>query len=155
YLDPNRGQFITEDGKFITATQSLGDPQKLNAYSYGRDNPIALFDVSGLDSAYFAARVAQTILGISGYHIYESYSIDSQAVANQLNIGVTVPKNVSQDNPFDFTIGFEPTKHGFSSIGSPLVMSVESANGETDPTSMFGDYADAAAHKFASTGANL
>lgn len=94
-------------------------------------------------------------MGISGYHIYESYAIDSQAVANQLNIGITIPTNVSKGNPFNFTIGFEPTKHGFSSIGSPLVMSVESANGEPDPTSMFGDYAAAAANKFTSTGANL
>src|SRR5215470_14880469 len=56
YLDPNRGQFLTEDRKFITASCDLRDPQRLNAFSYGRDNPIALFDISGFDSAYFAAR---------------------------------------------------------------------------------------------------
>ena len=75
YMDPSRGQFLSIDRKFITGSCDLTDPQRLNAYSYARGNPIALFDVNGLDSAYFAARSAVGPFN----HIYEAYSFDSAA----------------------------------------------------------------------------
>ena len=43
-------------------------------------------------------------------HTYQAYSIDLQAEANQLRVGVPVPSNVSADNPFNFTLGFGPDK---------------------------------------------
>jgi RHS repeat-associated protein len=61
YYDPSRGQFTTEEPIFIAmgdrnqvkelAQQELQryltDPQKLNAYGYGRDNPITQKDPTG------------------------------------------------------------------------------------------------------------
>src|SRR5229473_5759006 len=43
YLDNNRGQFLSEDPSFLSVdTGVLQDPQQLNAYAYGRDNPIII-----------------------------------------------------------------------------------------------------------------
>jgi RHS repeat-associated protein len=41
YQDPQRGQFLSEDPVFIAdpKQQVLTDPQRLNSYSYGNDNP--------------------------------------------------------------------------------------------------------------------
>jgi RHS repeat-associated protein len=69
YMDPSRGQFTTEEPIFLNigdATQVkklsqqdqqayLTDPQALNAYSYGRDNPITRKDSSGKFPALAAA----------------------------------------------------------------------------------------------------
>src|SRR5260370_5236547 len=146
YYNPTQGQFLSQDPAFW-GKQNTGDPQRLNAYAYGRDNPIALLDTSGWDSAYFAARPVLFF----GNHIYEAYSIDSQSTSNQLNIGLTVPNNVSSTNPFNFTIGFEPSggRSLGTGTGSSLAMSVESGNGNSGPWN--GDYRDASARGFNST----
>ncbi len=141
YYDGARGQFLNQDPKFISVSGDLADPQRLNSYSYGRNNPIVFLDTEGLDSAYFGSRLVFHDLG---YHIYEAYSIDNQSMANQLNIGISVPTNVSKDNPFNFTLGFEP----MGDRGSPLVMSVESAG--SIPSFGGGDYKDASTHGFKS-----
>lgn len=61
YYDNTRGQFISEDPSFLTIGDPnqvkqntnqdqqayLSDPQQLNAYSYGRDNPITQKDPNG------------------------------------------------------------------------------------------------------------
>jgi RHS repeat-associated protein len=150
YYNPTQGQFVSQDPAFW-GMQNAGDPQRLNAYAYGRDNPIALLDTSGWDSAYFAARPVLFF----GRHIYEAYSVDSQLIANQLNIGLTVPNNVSSSNPFNFTIGFEPSDgRGFGTgTGSSLTMSVESGNGSSG--SWNGDYRDASANGFTSNRGQL
>ena len=53
YYNSNRGGFISQDPVFLgdPTKQTLDDPQKLNAYSYGRDNPVRLSDPSGLNAA--------------------------------------------------------------------------------------------------------
>jgi hypothetical protein len=94
---------------FISASGDMSDPQRLNPYAYGRNNPIAFLDTGGLDAAYFAAReVSYWRINTGRYHIYEAYLIVSQAVANQLNVDVSIPTNVSATNPFNFTLGFGP-----------------------------------------------
>jgi RHS repeat-associated protein len=153
YYDSARGQFLSQDPMFW-GDQHLKDPQKLNSYAYGRNNPIAFLDTSGWDSAYFAARPA---IG-SFYHIYSAYSIDSQTVANQLNIGMSVPNNVSASNPLNFTIGFMPASTGaLNSFGKPLIMNVESSDGGSYSSDswMMGDYEDAAANGFKSSTGNM
>jgi RHS repeat-associated protein len=148
YYNPQQGQFISQDSAFIySPTSHLRDPQGLNSYSYSRDNPITLLDTSGLDYAYFAARPAVTIAGVTGYHIYETYSIDSQARANQLNIGLPIPKNVSKDNPFDFTLGFEPSGPVTLGFANSITLSVEGQSGNTF-SGGGGDYRSAAASNF-------
>jgi RHS repeat-associated protein len=62
YYDSQRGQFLSEDPTFLTigdcaSTQRLTrrsqdsfltDPQQLNSYNYGRNNPITIKDPDGL-----------------------------------------------------------------------------------------------------------
>jgi RHS repeat-associated protein len=89
YYNPTQGQFLSQDPAFW-GKQSSGDPQKLNAYAYGRDNPIALLDTSGWDSAYFSAksignasswtniRSIQDAAGLAGAeHNYVYFNIDT------------------------------------------------------------------------------
>ncbi len=55
YYNGTQGQFISEDPVFLalgstTSTlQALSDPQSLNTYSYGRDNPLVKSDPTGKD----------------------------------------------------------------------------------------------------------
>jgi RHS repeat-associated protein len=52
YYDSARGQFLSEDPVFLgdPNQQRLQDPQSLNAYSYGEDNPITNKDPDGRDA---------------------------------------------------------------------------------------------------------
>jgi RHS repeat-associated protein len=66
YYDSSRGQFESEDPVFLALgnndqvkqlTQQetvafLSDPQQMNSYSYGRDNPILMRDPNGLASMF-------------------------------------------------------------------------------------------------------
>jgi RHS repeat-associated protein len=61
YQDPQRGQFLSQDPTFLALGNPsqlrqlsqqdqqtfLSDPQQMNSYSYGRDNPITKKDPSG------------------------------------------------------------------------------------------------------------
>jgi len=71
YQNSNRGQFISQDSVFLSIgdqaklkqyagqdqAEVLADPQQMNSYAYGRDNPIARSDPSGNSSrqAFFFA----------------------------------------------------------------------------------------------------
>jgi len=60
-MDPSRGQFLSQDPTFLALGSPnqlkqlsqqdqqtfLSDPQQLNSYSYGRDNPITRKDPNG------------------------------------------------------------------------------------------------------------
>jgi RHS repeat-associated protein len=50
YYDSGKGEFLSEDPVFLgdPKQQVLTDPQSLNSYSYGNDNPITKSDPSGL-----------------------------------------------------------------------------------------------------------
>jgi RHS repeat-associated protein len=131
YYDATRGQFVTEDPMFW-GKQHLDDPQKLNPYTYARNNPITLLDTSGWDSAYFAAksvgnanswsnaRTVQDFAGLMGAeHNYVSFSIDSAAGLSQLSI----PGVSAQNGVANFTLSFEPSNPS-SPQGSDLVQQV-------------------------------
>ena len=132
YYDSGRGQFMSEDPVFWRQ-QHLDDPQKLNAYAYGRDNPIALFDISGMDSAYFAAKsvgngipwthiqdtTRQDIAGfVGGEHNYVYFNIDTPGGLSELDI----PGVKAQNGKANFTISFEPSNP--SGLNSSLVEQV-------------------------------
>jgi RHS repeat-associated protein len=92
YYNPNQAQFTSEDPTFLAVgnpnqvqqlTQKqqnilLADPQQLNAYSYGRDNPVTLYDPNGtqaelpllvaLGYIFTAYSTAQT--GVDSYNYY-------------------------------------------------------------------------------------
>ena len=49
YYSSDRGQFISQDPMFWLMPKSLlEDPQQLNSYNYGRNNPITRSDPTGL-----------------------------------------------------------------------------------------------------------
>jgi hypothetical protein len=66
YYDSSRGQFVSEDPVFralgnndqvkqLTQRETaafLADPQQMNSYGYGRDNPVLIRDPNGLASMF-------------------------------------------------------------------------------------------------------
>jgi RHS repeat-associated protein len=79
FYDSSRGQFLSEDPAFlalgnpdrveqITQGQQeslLSDPQKVNAYSYGRDNPVSQKDPTGNSDISLAAELFyKTLYGL-------------------------------------------------------------------------------------------
>jgi RHS repeat-associated protein len=79
YMDPSRGQFTSEEPIFLALGDSnrvqllaqqgqqsyLTDPQRLNEYSYAKDNPISLKDPAGRDAyGINLSAVAERGLGI-------------------------------------------------------------------------------------------
>lgn len=67
YYDAGRGQFTTQDPVFWSNTQILPEPQSLNSYSYGNDNPIRNSDPSGR-SVYAVAKAIEA--NSFGTHIF-------------------------------------------------------------------------------------
>jgi len=51
YYDGSKGVFLSEDPTFWS-NQNLADPQSLNSYSYGNDNPINRSDPTGQAAHY-------------------------------------------------------------------------------------------------------
>jgi RHS repeat-associated protein len=89
YYDSGRGQFTSEEPIFLSmgdATQVkqlsqkdqptyLADPQALNSYSYGRDNPISQKDANGKQAVQVAGAVVGDFLGV-GTQLYRDISTD-------------------------------------------------------------------------------
>jgi len=113
YMDPSRGQFLSEEPIFLNigdATQVkqlsqqdqqayLTDPQQLNSYSYGRDNPITRKDPNGKQVQILAA------LGFSADAVAAiSYALDAYGTAN---LGVDAYNTY---NTFKYTGGYTPTE---------------------------------------------
>src|SRR5262249_25501515 len=87
-----RGQFTSEEPIFLSIgdpTQVkqlsqkdqptyLTDPQVLNSYSYGRDNPITQKDANGKQAVQFAGAVVGDFLGI-GTQLYRDISTDQSS----------------------------------------------------------------------------
>ena len=64
YYDGGRGQFLSEDPTARdNPNQFLFDPQQLNSYSYGRDNPIVYRDADG---KVVEIAISGTYMGLSG-----------------------------------------------------------------------------------------
>ena len=47
YYNADIGRFMAEDAMFLQASFDLSDPQSMNAYAYGRNNPLAYIDPDG------------------------------------------------------------------------------------------------------------
>jgi len=92
YMDPSRGQFISQDPVFwevgLTKDRKkiLPNPQAANAYSYAEDNPIIKKDPDGR-AVYFDSRAASVGSGQYGlfHHIY--YYISPEPGSAFANIG--------------------------------------------------------------------
>jgi RHS repeat-associated protein len=80
YYSSDRGQFLSQDSTFLAIgnpnqlqqltqqdqSKFLSDPQQLNSYSYGRDNPITNKDPQGLWALKFGAAGTIPGWGLSG-----------------------------------------------------------------------------------------
>jgi RHS repeat-associated protein len=87
YFDSTRGQFLSQEPIFLNIGDPgrvsqlaqldqqtyLGDPQQLNAYSYGRDNPIARKDPNGRFAQVLAGAVIGDVMGV-GSQLYSDLS---------------------------------------------------------------------------------
>jgi RHS repeat-associated protein len=112
YYDSSRGQFMSEDPVFLAVgngaqVQNLtqqsqyllyADPQKLNAYAYGRDNPVMLKDPSGDGPELILA-----ILGIVGVYGWIANSVD---VYNAYNADVAHPSGTSPNDKAQANLQF-------------------------------------------------
>jgi RHS repeat-associated protein len=91
YYSSNQGQFISQDPAFLALGNAqqvqqmaqrdqqifLADPQRLNAYSYGRDNPIVQSDPTGMQ-AVPVILAALEVYGVAqvGVDLYDTYNTD-------------------------------------------------------------------------------
>jgi RHS repeat-associated protein len=66
YYDSGKGEFLSEDPVFVgdPKQQVMTDPQSLNSYSYGNDNPVTKSDRTG--RTYLELSAAGTFQGWSG-----------------------------------------------------------------------------------------
>jgi RHS repeat-associated protein len=115
YYNSAQGQFITQDPVFIalgspTQVQQiaqqqqnllLADPQTLNAYSYGRDNPVTLKDPNGAFIPFIVALAA----------VFETYSWAQGSVDsyNYYNMNIKYADVTSQQDKNDakLKLGFD------------------------------------------------
>jgi RHS repeat-associated protein len=92
YFNPSQGQFVTEEPIFLALGDRnqvkqlsqkdqqtyLSDPQLLNSYSYGRDNPVTLKDPNGRCPVCLIALGAVEVYGLAmtGVDAYSAYNTD-------------------------------------------------------------------------------
>ena len=124
YYDGSKGQFLSEDPVFLgdPKQQVLTDPQSLNSYSYGNDNPITKSDPNG--------REAYTVgVGISAELGFGAYG------GGQFNAGVSLVRNPSTGQ---WSVAF-PMSYG-SPLGTPRSAAAIPGKDSTPPF-MLGAYA--------------
>jgi RHS repeat-associated protein len=125
YQDPSRGQFLSQDPMYLAlgSTSStlniLPDPQQLNAYSYGRDNPIVESDPSGKDSATLLVPLIPAGIGFT-YGLVNEYT---QNVVSNIENGKT---GFSALNPNLSNGGYE--KYGASAFLDAAVATIATYN---------------------------
>jgi RHS repeat-associated protein len=90
YADPSRGQFLSEDSTFLALgnqdqlkqlsqqeqQEFLSDPQQLNSYSYGQDNPITRKDPTGnlsFQEAVEFAHLGKTAYDTGTFTLFPNY----------------------------------------------------------------------------------
>jgi RHS repeat-associated protein len=113
YLNPAQGQFISQDPTFLALgnpnqlqqisqldqQRFLSDPQQLNSYSYGRDNPITQKDPAGNIVTEAADLVYKLFYLNTGRTAFQSYNSLITGVANNS------PEQSSEQAQFLFDSG--------------------------------------------------
>jgi len=103
YYDSARGQFLTEEPIFLNIgdpaqvqqlsqqdqQRYLADPQQLNAYSYGRDNPINRKDTSGKNALLLGFAIGGDIYGIAKQLEYDLGRGQPSSVPTYIRAGLT------------------------------------------------------------------
>ena len=97
YMDPSRGQFLTQDPAVLGGDPSLlSDPQQLNLYSYARGNPLILRDRGGKKVELVTRPVYSDAIGA---HAFILITNNSAAAANFQGLPSTM------QNPTRITLG--------------------------------------------------
>jgi RHS repeat-associated protein len=126
YYNGTHGQFLSQDPMFWSTKQDLQNPQSLNSYSYGNDNPITNSDPSGLASSYFsnliqqaqqrAIQAAQTkLLSIYQQFIVGTFGNFGEGISNPIGSG-QFAMDSSQPLPFRISAGIGLVA-GMTSLG--------------------------------------
>ena len=128
YYDGGKGEFLSEDPVFLgnPKQQVLSDPQSLNSYAYGNDNPITKSDPTGLEvdlvsrSVYFNGALV-------GAHTFFMVTPDQP---NQIQID-----GLAKGMPV-FTMGGYPAGNPFN---SQLSKSIGTFQGGQETQYVFGN----------------
>ena len=97
YMDPSRGQNLTQDPAVLGGDPSLlSDPQQLNLYSYARGNPLILRDRGGKKVELVTRPVYSDAIGA---HAFILITNNSAAAANLQGLPSTM------QNPTRITLG--------------------------------------------------
>jgi RHS repeat-associated protein len=129
YQDPVRGQFISEDRAVVnlgSGPDLLRDPQQLNLYSYGRDNPIRYTDPTG---DYTAAQNAAIANVFAAFGVTTPNAAQSSAIGNlALSFGVPAPliTNLAGGSYGSTPAGYVPASSGVSSTANGAAPAVPS-----------------------------
>src|SRR5215831_3743793 len=85
YYDGSKGDFLSEDLVFLgdPKQQVLTDPQSLNSYSYGNDNPITKSDPTGR----IAGADDLIAFGVGGVVNFSTYTITSAVTGQRMTPG--------------------------------------------------------------------
>jgi RHS repeat-associated protein len=105
YYDPAQGQFLSEDPVFLSnpLQQDLGNPQNLNSYSYGIDNPITNADTSG-KYVYEISRPVASYVPLSSF----AHTFAEVVPQNGESLASINGSNMSIDTSQPFTLSGEP-----------------------------------------------
>jgi RHS repeat-associated protein len=128
YQDPVRGQFISEDRAVVNLGSSqdlLRDPQQLNFYSYGRDNPIRYTDPTGDLTQTQGNAIA------SVFAAFQATTPQQQAALNGLTVAfVNSPAGLGGGGSSGSSVGYAPSSSAVSSNGT-------SGNASAPPAPIF------------------
>ena len=105
YQSPTRAQFISEDPIFLgtPSQQTLTNPQTLNSYSYGIDNPVTLADPTGRGFGPADLLVLGGLALEYGFDAYNTYT--GLKDANNLRKDLFAPTPSSTSNGRDQDAG--------------------------------------------------
>ncbi len=125
YLDGVNGQFTSEDPSFLDIgstgfesnyqrklQQHLANPQALNSYAYGLNNPIINKDPDGEIIPLLVAGWAAAEIGLSAYDAYNAYQTVNDPNATQLQ------RNLALGG---FVAGLYAPGGGYGTVGKSLV----------------------------------
>ncbi len=120
YMDPARGQFLSEDPSVVNVDLALlSDPQQLNTYSYARGNPLAFTDKDGRK----VELVTRSVIGLGAH----SFVLITNTPTDAAKL-TGVPAGIT--DPTRITLG------GYASIKNPYLADfgnlVKSANNPDD-----------------------
>lgn len=121
YYNANQGQFISQDPVFLgdPKGQNLQDPQSLNSYSYGEDNPITNKDTNGKQTAsYLAIQLQILSLELEILSLQAVIIATTEATAPYVAVGAVVAATIVAGGAYSSHGGISTPSPSFSSAQS-------------------------------------